>query len=406
MIHLPAFRGFLLASCIAATACGDAGAAPLSWRGTVDTLPGGALVVDNPEEGLWSEGERWVLREELRIGRMDGTGPDVFGRIAALAIEEGGRIYVLDAQASEVRVFAPDGTHVRTVGRAGQGPGELQRPAGLALSPSGELWVLDPGNARFTVFDTAGAPLATPARPLGFYVVPWPGGFDRSGTLYDVADVPATDLREMRLALVRFTPEVAIADSVGLPARQGSRMILVTRPGMEGAVIGLTDPFASRAVHRLDPRGYVWSALTDRYELVQRDLEGDTARLIRRDVDEILVTAAERDSAVADIRTAIARAGEGARADREPRVPDVKPPIQTFYVDSEGYAWAEPTRADEEPRRLDVFDPDGRYLGAVALPQRVAASPPPSIGRDVLHAVVRDSLDVPYVVRFRIDGRD
>ena len=55
-----------------------------------------------------------------------------------------------------------------------------------------------------------------------------------------------------------------------------------------------------------------------------------------------------------------------------------------------------------EPTRFDVFDVDGTYLGQVEAPRGFARSPRPAIEGDRMWAVVRDELDVPYVVRFRI----
>ena len=44
-------------------------------------------------------------------------------------IEEGpdGLIYVYDRMDPSIKVFSPEGTYLRKLGRAGQGPGEIQR---------------------------------------------------------------------------------------------------------------------------------------------------------------------------------------------------------------------------------------------------------------------------------------
>lgn len=49
----------------------------------------------------------------------------------------------------------------------------------------------------------------------------------------------------------------------------------------------------------------------------------------------------------------------------------------------------------------DVFDAEGRFLGAVTMPERFA----PGLFRDdKIHGVWRDELNVEYVVRLRIVG--
>jgi len=51
---------------------------------------------------------------------------------APVQIVRGGqRIYVVDSQDGEIRVFSESGDYERTVGRKGQGPGELNSPGGM-----------------------------------------------------------------------------------------------------------------------------------------------------------------------------------------------------------------------------------------------------------------------------------
>ena len=54
--------------------------------------------------------------------------------------------------------------------------------------------------------------------------------------------------------------------------------------------------------------------------------------------------------------------------------------------------------------RISAIDtgPDGTYLGQIAAPRGFARSPRPAIAGHRMWAVVRDELDVPSVVRFRI----
>jgi len=56
--------------------------------------------------------------------------------------------------------------------------------------------------------------------------------------------------------------------------------------------------------------------------------------------------------------------------------------------------------------RFDVFDPEGRYLGAIATGDRIALQPRPLLRRGELVGVVLDSLDVGYVVRYRVERQE
>ena len=77
----------------------------------VDTIRSGTIVVQNSEQGLWDvdPGARWTIVESVRIGSSDGFGPDVFGSVSTLVVDDLDRIWVADALANELRVFEADG---------------------------------------------------------------------------------------------------------------------------------------------------------------------------------------------------------------------------------------------------------------------------------------------------------
>ena len=77
------------------------------WAWTMDTLPSGQVVVTNPAEPVWRAADAWTVEEVRRIGRRDGDGPDVFGAILTFAVDPFGRIWVVEDQAQEIRVFSP-----------------------------------------------------------------------------------------------------------------------------------------------------------------------------------------------------------------------------------------------------------------------------------------------------------
>ena len=74
-------------------------------------------------------------------------------------IDANGNVYVADTGNKRVRVYAPDGTHLRDIGSAGSAQGQLNEPAGLAIHPNGLLFVADTWNRRVSVFDLEGNPL-------------------------------------------------------------------------------------------------------------------------------------------------------------------------------------------------------------------------------------------------------
>jgi hypothetical protein len=75
---------------------------------------------------------------------------------------------------------------------------------------------------------------------------------------------------------------------------------------------------------------------------------------------------------------------------------------------TEAEALEEERRTERRPLRLmerpayDVFASDGTYLGHVITPAEFQDSPDPLARGDTVWAVVRDDLDVPSIVRFRM----
>jgi DNA-binding beta-propeller fold protein YncE len=78
---------------------------------------------------------------------------------AGVAVESGGRVFVLDRHGHRLVVFDATGRWVGVGGGQGSEPGQLLAPSALALLPTGELLVADLGNGRMQIFDPiAGAP--------------------------------------------------------------------------------------------------------------------------------------------------------------------------------------------------------------------------------------------------------
>jgi hypothetical protein len=130
---------------------------------------------------LWTEGPGWEFTEVVRIGALDGPPEYQFGNIAGIQVLSDGRIVIVDAMNYNVRFFAPDGAHLRTVLRKGEGPGELGG-GGHALfrGPGDTLLVGDGGAGRVHVLAPDGTYLETFSRlPKDGYT----GGYWRAGRL-------------------------------------------------------------------------------------------------------------------------------------------------------------------------------------------------------------------------------
>ena len=370
---------------LALAACGRADA-----RGSDDSAD--APVVHNGERGAWKAGEEWRVREDLRLGESDG--PAAFGSVADVDADAMGRVWVADGQAGEIRVFDASGAHVRTVGRRGGGPGEFGMIAGMEWAPDGRLWVMDLGNSRFSVFDTAGALVETRPRTSGAPLVPWTGGFDREGRLYD-AEMVGFSPTEIVPAIVRHDAGFARADTMRLPSHQPA-YFQAEAGGMQHRI---NVPFTGAQVWVVDPSGDLWVGVTDRYRFDRVRFGGGTVRALEKEQPPVPVTDAEVDHVLAAYRDFEA---QGGKIDRS-RIPRSKPPVYGAFTSPDGHLWVAPARKRGEAPVFDVFDGEGRFLGSVRLPRAFAISPPPVVRGDAIYVVASDTLGIQSVVRLRIE---
>lgn len=398
------------------TACGR-GDDAADWTGAVETLPSGALRVSNPPAGLWTEATAWRLAPELALGRIEGDEAEVFGAIVGVEVDDRGRIYVLDRQANELRVFTPDGGHVRTVGRSGGGPGEYSAANGLLWLAPHTLLVVDQRGNRYTVLTREGEVVRTVPRELGFYAWAAQVAYD-DGRVYERSTVgPTIDDRRPALLGRSVRPEAAPTDDAVALAGEGG---VALEPATDTVLLPITDapmyesfsvrteragmvmpvPFAPEAVYRPDGRGGLWHGHGGEPRLRYSTLDGDTLMEILFQAERAAVTPEELDEWQAS--EFIRRFRDlGGKIDMA-RIPEAKPYFDDVYRAPDDHLWVSVPSAPYEVL-FRIFDPAGRYLGELRIEgmERVP-NIPPVVRNGRLHFVGRDELDVPRVYVFRI----
>lgn len=394
----PALLAF---AAISTFACGQ-GEAPGPWLGSIDTLPSGTIRTVNPAQGIWNRRTAWCIEENLRIGSLDG-GPEEFDRIADLEVDDWGRIYVLLDRRAEIRVFDERGNYVRTIGRRGGGPGEFKAPVSLDIDSLGQIWVADPMNLRYTVFDSTGTFRFGRGRHSHFTTFGGVHG-DRvgaDGAFFD-ADIRAAAPYVFEYRFFTLDTAFAPIDTIVVPLYNRTPSTRLRPP----------QPYRPRVLYFLDRRGYVWYAVSNTYQVFQLSFSGDTVRTMSRDFEPQVITDAERASIAEASKRGNREIGlPGSRS--SPDIPTHKPAIARIFVDSRGCLWVVPHgQVDGETHTLDIFDPEGRYLGQATADFPIGLEPsamaavlrgtPIVIRGDNLYAVTFDDLDVPYVVRARI----
>ncbi len=376
--------------------CGGEGPArePTFW---VDTLPGGTVLVVNDDRGTWGAREAWFAEDELRIGALEGEGPDVFGIVSAVEVDEAGNIYVAEYQASEIRVFDPEGHFLRRWGRKGEGPREFRAITGLGWDAAGNLWVQDAGLVRYSVFTTEGRLLAVHALPFpmprltAFRLVGTDAVLDwgvqtwyppRDGR-WEAADAPPGTVFYHPI-LIRF--DTSAVDSFP-PLRERRELIAGTRS---------PKPYSGRLVLHVDEKLGVWFGYPRRYRIGRRSLGGDTTLFFTLPFEPEPVTAEEK--------ARVSRTWTPPRRVPLDQVPEEKPVLERITTDGEGRVYVFPRlRGRGVGRVMDVFGEDGVYRGRVELPVALEMRPAaPVVRGGAVYGVTRGEHDERYVVRMRL----
>lgn len=390
-----------------------------------------------------------TLHEELRIGDRDD--PDLgFSAIMRVAVDGEGRVYVFEMQQHHFRVYDEDGREVRRFGRSGEGPGEFQVAPSFGIHGN-TLWTIQQFPRRITHFDLEGEVLSTgrvegiavllppPARGTVGLVTPqvmgedghfvghvasWTGG----GAYPDAVEPePAEEGEAARIPRVRFAPDGGIVDTIGWYAyrSQASGRSEVVTAGGTDHLIPPPPSDARLFVPLADGHFFVdRESATDPDSAAMRvtrlTLDGDT--VFHRELayrpkpfgPEQLDALAWR--AVQIPRGAIPIVGgvpqpprmEPDSAERFPRVraafdeyPEFQPPVTSHHLGNDERLWLR--REDEAGgvRRWLVLQRNGEPLGHVVLASssRVAWSE-----GETLWAIEFDELEVPWLVRYRIEG--
>jgi len=359
-----------------------------------------------------------------RIGRFDGPEEYLITWVESFAVGWRGEVYVAD---DGIRVFSPDGSEVRRISRRGEGPGEVGPVTGLEVDESGRLLAVDIRNRRVAVFDTSGAVLNQWRLPYGrpgygrSSIVPIPG----NQTLLHLdppLDPSAGPQGFPRPIFVRLDSSGAILDTVFAPTRL-----------TEGCPT-LDDPYFSRGPaqdlrERMFPKvkwtasrgGEVVLGCPAAYEIDRIQPDGMVFRISHEREPTIEPPEVRRDFVE---RSEATRSQGGGWKWKGPLPPKQKPYYHRMIVGRDGRLWVwpghprEPIHLSEFPGKtywvepttgtFDVFDPDGRFLGPVLLPDGVEYEWAPGNGDpffagDTVWLVRRDSLGVQYVDRMRIE---
>lgn len=340
----------------------------------------------------------WTLTETLRLGGED-EGPLSFDVVRGIESDAQGRIFVYDRETQDIRMFAADGSLIRVIGRRGSGPGEMRNAEGIVLAPDGKLWVRDAANARFAIFSGEGEFERVWTTQFCFSQGLWAPLIDPSGRIADIDCIVAQGRANSDASLAYHT-DLSRVDTVGTVPECGGRALAeagIWITPIENGMSYRQIPFRAVGIRALGSADAIWCAPNSaRYEILRLPLgAGDTTRIVR-DVPPLPVTAAERDSVIAEIEK------DGPTGLDFDRIPTVKPAIERLTVDDQGRLWVRRTNAAGEIE-FDIYGADGTPLaGAVLGKQKTPTWLPFVIRGDAMYAVVLGEDDLQHIVRFEI----
>jgi len=337
----------------------------------------------------------WTFEEAFSMGGAE-DGAASFYRVLPqnVAVNEEGRIFVLDPSAFRVVVFDSSGHVMRSFGHQGGGPGEFSGPTALAVDPQGRVAVFDFRKRGVEWFDSVGA-------SLGFQPVtaPFRGGTIRFVDTGMILPVRETD-RERNVSLFRLL-HLGATDTTSLTAQEQPLGNPIVYTGCGDLRMTLPPLFTPQLEWEANGTTVVVVRGVD-YAL---DVFHGTHlnRSLRRDIVPRTVTEA----------MALAELGDGESwtwSDGSCTVPpeivveqrgfaSVLPSVTAVAVSPRNEVWAQRGAVSGEPVVTDVFSADGIYLGTLpeGSPWPVAFLP-----LDRLVTIERDQLDVERLVVYRV----
>lgn len=387
-------------------ACGGEGSGDATV--TVDTLPGG--IPRTMSSAPTAPGSLALV--PLRDIQPEPDSPAEILNPQSVAIADDGSVLVAEQGQGQIKVFGPDGSYQRTIGRRGSGPNEYQ--VAFVAVKGDTLLVQDPQGSRFSrvlwrsgefvdqlvsaccywtninvdadghawIYGISQAPDSTFPHSQNFLRIPVSAGPVDTLWAYERKDIPRPPYWEIR---------------------QGGRLQMM-----------MAIPFQPRVHFVPDPAGRLLTGWSGEYSIRESRDGRDTVALFGRAWTPEPVAADEKQDLVNEM---IRRQLEGNRTGPDEAtyrnaydpslIPNTRPAYSTIHVDRSGRRWVELALADTSQIAFDVFGRNGRWLDTVRLPraQWPQTSYRTAWGRNAVAVAMEDEDGLPLVRVFAIEER-
>lgn len=355
----------------------------------------------------------WRLVEEVRIGSIDAA--DALTGVGDLRIGPDDRIFLWQGMSNRMLVYDSSGVRSHSVGRRGAGPGEFMGRLVRWTWKGDTLAAFDQDQQRYSLFLPDGKHVRTgrilPEGSLGTVVL--------EALLADGSALgrPRGRVEESAQSpRIRYAPDGSTMDTVVAVRGTGGGAGVVRLP--RGLVVTFRPPLPESDQIARDPLGQHLTVVersaaqesgSATFRVYRVGLEGDTLfdrhfRYVPHPVDEAWADSVEesfRDSwAGRSVLGGRLRKGEIDQLVSALAIPDHFPPVSETVVDRSGRVWLKRAPASGKYASWLVVDDQGRLLASATGPSELKILN----ARDAaVWGVVHDDLDVPYVVRYRVD---
>ncbi|UCE42032.1 MAG: 6-bladed beta-propeller [Candidatus Aminicenantes bacterium] len=295
--------------------------------------------------------EEWII--DLEAEDVSNAG---LYQIDTFAVDVGGSVYILNLRPEKDHIFkfTQDGKFDKSFGMHGQGPGEFGRPNAVTLTPDQELMIVDPDNAKLVYLTREGELIreVTLNRNIPFVQPLSDSRFVVFGRMR-----PDIEKRFVKYPLELCDENIEpirMLDEYRMENFRVTRRFRGTQPGFALAVGG--------------SRVFIGNEARD-YEIWVYDGEGTLIKKIRKEHHPLPVTEAIKEKA-------LARYDDNVK----PMVffPENLPPFRTMAADGEGTLYVVTFEEGNQPgeNRIDVFSPEGAFVGRLSAAVFVSPSTP------------------------------
>lgn len=337
-------------------------------QGTVVRDSAGVTIVENdPTRPAWGD-DGWRIADAPLIAVGDEESPVGYAPLRGIThahLLPSGDLAVADGEGAQILIFGPDGGFLRSVGRRGEGPGEFRSPY-FASSHRGDSLLVFNLYRSAIVYDSEGrfgrsfVPGGLAGESQGV-----PKGAYGDGTLLFMQyqfgqEQPQPGIRRSKVALVRVNDAGEVIQDFGMFDEQ------TVSGGPQRYLYG---PWA----HMTAGSDALWYSPGDRIDVERHALSDGSLRRIRLPLPSRAVTPADMEAEKAMLMERFRGRPEAAGVERSYEnavLAPVFPAHGALVVDEANHLWVSEYRpwAERVPTPWHVFDPEGRYLGAVVMP--------------------------------------